>query len=85
MVDWSGLVQLSLGGGVAIGLIGLALSLAKPGGAAWGLGVVVIGALLFLIFVWPTPYKYYRDRDQQLIRVHRVTGEGHFVPVQKVK
>lgn len=85
MVDWSALLQLSLGGGVAIGLIGFALSLANPRGPGWGLGVLVVGALLFLIFVWPTPYKYYRDRDQQLIRVHRVTGEGQFVPVQKTK
>lgn len=84
-VDWWALAQLSVGGGVAIGLIGFALSLANPRGVGWGLGVVVISALLFLIFVWPTPYKYYRDRDQQLIRVHRVTGEGKYIPDQRTK
>jgi hypothetical protein len=78
-VPWSGLIRLSVGGGVALGLIGVALSLSNPRGVGWGLGLLVVGSLLFLIFVWPTPFKYYRAKDQ-LIRVHRVTGEAHYVP-----
>jgi hypothetical protein len=82
-----GLVYLSVGGGVALGLIGVALTLANPRGPGWGMGIVVIGALLFLVFVWPTPYKYYRVKDhlkeQRVIRVHRVTGESDYVPKPK--
>jgi hypothetical protein len=84
ITDWTGLALLSLGGGVALGLIGVALSLANPRGVGWGLGMVVIGALLFIIFVWPTPYKYYRTKDRQLIRVHRVTGAADYVPGYKL-
>jgi hypothetical protein len=69
-----GLIYLSVGGGVALGLIGVALTLANPRGVGWGLGILVVGAVLFLVFVWPTPYKYYRASDHQLIRIHRVTG-----------
>jgi hypothetical protein len=83
-IDWVALVYLSVGGGVALGLIGVALSLANPRGAGWGLGVVVVGTLLFVIFVWPTPYKYYRAKDRQLIRVHRVTGTADYVPGYKL-
>jgi len=82
-VPWSGLVRLSVGGGVALALIGVALSLSNPRGVGWGLGLLVVGSLLFLIFVWPTPFKYYRTKDGELtrlIRVHRVTGEAHYVP-----
>jgi hypothetical protein len=78
-VFW-GLVYLSVGGGVTLGLIGVALTLANPRGVRLGFGIVVVGALLFLVFVWPTPYKYYRTKDQQLIRVHRVTGVSDYVP-----
>src|SRR4029453_14401949 len=49
-----GLAYLSVGGGVALGLIGVALTLANPRGPGWGFGIVVIGTLLFLVFVWPT-------------------------------
>ena len=82
--DWVALAYLSVGGGVAVGLIGVALSLANPRGVGWGLGLVVIGAFLFVIFVWPTPYKYYRAKDRQLIRVHRVTGTADYVPGYKL-
>jgi hypothetical protein len=82
-----GLAYLSVGGGVALGLIGVALTLANPRGPGWGFGIVVIGTLLFLVFVWPTPYKYYRVTDhlkeQRLIRVHRVTGDSDYVPKSK--
>jgi len=78
-VDWSALVQLSLGGGVALGLIVLAVTIASPRGAGWALGLGAVVLLLFVIFVWPTPYKYYRDKEQRLIRVHRLTGSGDYV------
>jgi hypothetical protein len=84
-VFW-GLVYLSVGGGIALGLIGVALTLSNPRGVGWGLGIVVVGAVLFLVFVWPTPYKYYRvkdQKDQRLIRVHRVTGDSDYVPRSK--
>jgi hypothetical protein len=79
-IPWLGLVLLSIGGGVALGLIGVALALSTSRGAGWGLGFVVVGGVLFLIFVWPTPFKYYRAKDGQLIRVHRVTGGAVYVP-----
>jgi hypothetical protein len=75
-VDWEGLLLLSVGGGIVVGLIGLALTLVSPRGIGWGLGLGVVGLLLFLIFIWPTPYKYYRGDEGRLIRVHRVTGSG---------
>lgn len=83
---WWGLVYLSLGGGIALGFVGVALTLANPRGPGWGLGIVVVGGVLFLVFVWPTPYKYYRvkvQKEQHLIRVHRVTGDSDYVPRSK--
>jgi hypothetical protein len=78
-----GLVYLSVGGGIALGLVGVALTLSNPRGVGWALGMVVVGTVLFLVFVWPTPYKYYRvqeQKEQRLIRVHRVTGDSDYVP-----
>ncbi len=71
---------LSVGGGVALGLVGVALSLANPRGGGVGFGILIVCTVLFLIFVWPTPYKYYRANVSQLIRVHRVTGAADYVP-----
>jgi hypothetical protein len=75
-----GLAYLSIGGGIALGLVGVALTLANPRGVGWGMGIVVIGGVLFLVFVWPTPYKYYRVKDhqkeQRLIRVRRDGRRG---------
>ena len=78
-VDWGALLSLSVGGGVALGLIVVALTIANPNGMRWGLGLGTVGLVLFLIFIWPTPYKYYRDKDKRLIRVHRLTGSGDYV------
>lgn len=83
-LDLEGLALLSLGGGIVVGLIGLALTLASPRGVGWGLGLGAVGLLLFLVFIWPTPYKYYRGKERQLIRVHRLTGTGQpVVPKQE--
>jgi hypothetical protein len=78
-LDWVGLAQLSLGGGIVVGLIGLALTLASPRGIGWTMGLGTVGLLLFLLFIWPTPYKFYRTKGGQLIRVHRLTGSGQEV------
>ena len=79
-LDVEGLFLLSLGGGIVVGLIGLALTLAsQPRGIGWILGLGAVGLLLFLIFVWPTPYKYYWNKDNQLIRIHRLSGAGGYV------
>ncbi|HEY3068381.1 MAG TPA: hypothetical protein VGL09_21530 [Methylomirabilota bacterium] len=80
MIDWFALGHVAVGGGVAIGLIGLTLTLASPRGVGWGLGLLAIGSVLFLIFVWPTPFKYYRTADRRWIQVHRFTGESHILP-----
>jgi hypothetical protein len=41
---------------------------------------VVIGLVLFGLFVWPTLWVYYPDRGGRgLIRVHRITGEAEYV------
>ena len=77
--SWGALLELSIGGGIVIGLIGLALTLASPRGVGWGLALATVGLLLFLIFIWPTPYKYYRDKGGGLIKVHRLTGNGDYV------
>jgi hypothetical protein len=76
MIDWFALGHVAVGGGVAIGLIGLTLTLASPRGVGWGLGLLSIGLVLFLIFVWPTPFKYYRTADRRWIQIHRFTGES---------
>ena len=80
LIDWFALGQLAIGGGVASGLIGLTLTLASPRGVGWGLGLMAIGFVLFLIFVWPTPYKYYKTANRQWIQVHRLTGESRVLP-----
>jgi len=80
VIDWLALGHLAIGGGVATGLIGLTLTLASPRGVGWGLGMMAIGFVLFLIFVWPTPYTYYRTSNRQWIQVHRLTGESQVLP-----
>ena len=71
----------SLCGGLTIGLLFLAWWIAKPGGFGWGMGVIVLSLLLAAIFIWPTPYKYYRTNDTRvLLRVSRMSGEGELIP-----
>jgi hypothetical protein len=82
--SWSflqALVFFSLGGGLAVGLVGLACWLASPRGVGWSLGIVVIGLGLFVLFVWPTPYTYYKTETKNvLVRVNRITGRGNYIP-----
>jgi len=71
----------SVCGGLMIGLLFLSWWIAKPGGFGWGMGVIVLSLLLAAIFIWPTPYKYYRTNNPQvLLRVTRVSGHGEIIP-----
>lgn len=83
-IGWPFLLALflfSLGGGVVVGLLGLACWLASPRGVGWSLAVVVLGVILFVLFVWPTPYKYYRIEDKNhLLKVNRLSGTVNLVP-----
>jgi hypothetical protein len=79
-IEWGAflpaLFLFSLGGGVVVGLLGLACWLASPRGVGWSLAVVVLALVLFVLFVWPTPYRYFRDEHLQfVVRVNRITGD----------
>lgn len=75
------LLPFSIGGGIAIGLLALACWLASPKGMNWGVGLLLIGFVLFVLFIWPTPYKYYEtDTRNCLMKVNRVTGDGEYIP-----
>ena len=83
VMEWSvfckALVTFSVSGGITIGLLIFALWLVSPGKVHWGLGVAVLVLVLFVAFVWPTPYKYYKAGDLR-IKVNRVTGAGEYIP-----
>lgn len=36
-------------------------------------GAITIGILVFCLFVWPTPYQYFKEGSEN-IRVNRLTG-----------
>ena len=75
------LLLFSVGGGITIGLLILVWWRVTPPDSRWGLGAVVLSLLLFALFVWPTPYKYYRTESRDvLIKVNRITGQGDYVP-----
>lgn len=38
--------------------------------------ILIILAVLFAIYVWPTPYKYMNIDGGQPFRMHRITGKG---------
>lgn len=71
------LATFGLGGGITIGVLALAWWLANPRGFRWGLGLVVLALLLFALFVWPTPFKYYYRKDDLgvVVKINRVTGK----------
>jgi hypothetical protein len=77
------LVIFALAGGVTVGLLFLSWKIAQPGGFGWGMGVFVLVIALFAIFVWPTPFKYYRTQANPLVllRVTRATGHGAIIPL----
>ena len=80
---WWTLLLFSVGGGLAIGLLILTWWLVVSRGFSWTLGFVVIALALFALFVWPSPYRYDKDRRQnatcRVLQVHRWTGEVHCV------
>ena len=47
--------------------------------ARWAGAAVVLVVILFVLFVWPTPYTY-RYVGSELIRIHRVTGLSEKIP-----
>ena len=78
------LLVFSCAGGITVGLLFLSWKIAQPGGFGWGMGVFVLVVALFAVFVWPTPFKYYRDAADPLIllRVTRATGHGEIIPLR---
>ena len=76
---WAPLLLFSIGGGIAIGLLILTWWMLTQRGFSWTLGFVILGAVLFVLFVWPTRYAYWRKPDTQdweyLVKVDRLTGE----------
>ncbi len=80
------LVVFALAGGITVGLLFLSWRIAQPGGFGWGMGVFVLVVALFAIFVWPTPFKYYRTEANPLVllRVTRATGHGAIIPLEQI-
>lgn len=64
------LLMFSVGGGVVVALWGLG-NRRRP---RWRLGLVVLALILFSLLVWPTPFKYYKGRGGELVKVNRITG-----------
>lgn len=64
------LLMFSVGGGVVVALWGLG-NRRRP---RWRLGLVVLALILFGLLVWPTPFKYYKGRGGELVKVTRITG-----------
>jgi len=85
---WLPLTLFSLGGGLTIGLLLLTWWLVARLGFNWALGFVVLGFVLFAVFVWPTPYRYAYIRTEQIrpggrtdttrvvVRINRLTGHA---------
>lgn len=49
-------------------------------GSRWRWVVIVLCAILFVVFIWPTPYVYYESPGNgALIRLNRFTGEAVYV------
>lgn len=75
------LIVFSLGGGLTVGALIVAWGVAdgNPFVRAVSLGAFLV--LLFALFVWPTPYKYYRDDDLKfVVKINRLTGDIAYTP-----
>lgn len=76
---WCPLLLFSVGGGIAIALLILTWWLVVKRGFSWTLGFAVLAVVLFALFVWPSPYRYDKDRRRdatcRVLQVHRWTGE----------
>ncbi len=78
---WCPLLLFGIGGGISIGLLILTWWLVTQRGFSWTLGFVVLGIVLFALFVWPTRYVYYpTDKKTTLLKVERLTGKAEFIP-----
>lgn len=76
---WKSLLVFSLGGGVTLGVLMLTWQLASGDAFARALTLGAFAALLFALFVWPTPYKYYRDEALAfVVRINRITGDVQY-------
>ncbi len=70
------LLIFSVGGGIAIGLFILAWSRVTMRGFSWTFGFVILGVMLFALFIWPTPYRYEWGPDKTfVVKIKRFTGE----------
>lgn len=75
------LLTFSIGGGITIGFLILIWWMIAPPDVRWGLGIAVLCVLLFALFVWPTPYAYWKTGQKGvLLKVNRLTGQGEYVP-----
>lgn len=85
---WGPLLLFAAGAGIAIGLLILTWWMVTRRGFSWTLGFVILGAVLFVLFVWPTRYAYWEKRDKDnklelLLKVERLTGKGTPLEVKK--
>jgi hypothetical protein len=80
---WFPLFIFSLGGGIAIGLLILTWWLVAKSGVTWALGALILAVVLFALFVWPSAYRYEKDRRREatcrVLQVQRWTGEAKCV------
>jgi MFS family permease len=76
------LLLFSVGGGITIGLLILTWWIVtQRGGFSWLLGIVILGIVLFSIFVWPTPYRYDWAKDKSfVVKINRFSGDITYVP-----
>jgi hypothetical protein len=88
---WLPLLLFSAGGGLTIGLFILVWWLVIRLGFSWALGFVVLGLVLFGVFVWPTPYRYsevtrIEGRNKvttAVFRINRLTGHAEKIYAEK--
>ena len=75
------LLLFSVGGGITIGLLILTWWMVTSRGFSWTLGFVVLGIVLFAMFVWPTPYRYEWAKDKSfVVKINRFGGDVTYVP-----
>lgn len=73
-----------LAGGLTVALLALAWRAGHSGEPDWRHALFLLLALLFAVFIWPTPYEHYRAPESvAVVRVNRVTGAVTLVPPQR--
>lgn len=74
------LLLFSVGGGIAVGLLILTWWTVTRRGFSWTLGFVILGIVLFALFVWPTPYRYEWAKDKSfVVKINRFSGNVQYV------